>query len=124
MHVLKPFLPAALWAAAVWIVGGLHGTPDVPSGLGLDKAAHFGMYGVLGWLLGRAWFGAARGVPWLLPLLLALLLGAADELRQRSLTGRSADFADWLADAAGATTGMALARYRAGRSRNRMNADE
>lgn len=118
-----PFLPAALWAVAIWGIGGLEATPAVPSGVGLDKVAHLGMYGVLGWLLGRAWFAVDRRVTWLLPLLLPLLLGAADELRQRALTGRTGDVADWFADGAGATSGMVLARYRARRSR-KANADE
>lgn len=115
--VLRAFAPALVWAAAVWTVGGMDSTPSLPTGLGLDKVAHFGMYGVLGFLLARGWsaVGWRRGA-WLLPLLIAVLLGVADELRQRSLPGRSAEVADWLADLAGASTGVFIA-MRMGRRR-------
>jgi len=106
---LTPFLPAVLWAAIVWVIGGLDSTPRVSTDLPLDKVAHFTMYGILGWLIGRAWFAEPHRSPWILPLLLPLMLGAADELRQRSIGTRSADVADWVADAAGAAAGMLVA---------------
>ena len=121
-RILRAFAPALIWAAAVWTIGGMQSTPSVPGGLGLDKVAHFTMYGVLGFLLARGWaaVGWRRGA-WLLPVLIALLLGIADELRQRSLPGRSADVADWVADLSGASTGVfiALRVARRGRIRNR-----
>lgn len=118
-----PFAPAALCAAAIWIVGGIDNTPSLRSGLGLDKVAHFGMYGLLGWLLGRAWFRQPRSLPALPVLLLPLLLGAADELRQQSIRSRSAEIEDWLADAAGALTGAFLAMRLTHAQRNERHGD-
>ena len=103
------FLPAALYAGAVWLVGGLQTTPSAPSGLGLDKVAHFVMYGGLGFLLGRGWTRAGRGWTWVLPVLVALALGALDEWRQAALPARSSELADWLADAAGIAVGFVAA---------------
>jgi VanZ family protein len=106
---MRAFLPALIWAAAVWMIGGLESTPSVPSGIGLDKAAHFVMYGVLGFLLARGWLAVAWRGAWLAPVVIALLLGAADELRQRSIPGRSADVSDWIADVGGASAGVFFA---------------
>lgn len=108
-HRIIAFAPAFVWAVAVWTIGGLEQTPSVPRGLGLDKVAHFLMYGVLGFLLARGWIASGWRGAWLLPVAAALLLGAADELRQRSVPGRSADVMDWMADVAGATAGVFIA---------------
>ncbi|MBR9988392.1 MAG: VanZ family protein [Gemmatimonadetes bacterium] len=114
---LRAFAPAIIWAATVWIAGGLQSTTSLPSVPGLDKVAHFGMYGVLGFLLARGWLAADWRGTWLLPVLIALLLGMADELRQRSVPGRSAEVADWVADVAGAATGVFIAMRLARRGR-------
>jgi VanZ family protein len=118
------FAPAVAWALVVWLIGGLESVPA--GGLsrlpGADKLAHFGMYGVLGWLTGRGWLmsGLRKGAP--VVVLLVVLMGAADELRQRGVAGRSAEFADWLADAAGAVSGFYLA-LRRGPGRERREND-
>lgn len=114
---LRAFAPALLWAAAVWTVGGMESTPSIPSVRGLDKVAHFAMYGVLGFLLARGWSKVGWRGAWLLPALFALLLGMADELRQRSVPGRSADPFDWVADVSGASTGVFIALRMARRRR-------
>jgi VanZ family protein len=116
-HRIRAFTPAFVWAVAVWIVGGLEQTPSVPGGLGLDKMAHFGMYGVLGFLLARGWVASGWRGAWLLPVAAALLLGVADERRQRSVPGRSADVMDWIADVGGATAGVFIALRRSRRQR-------
>lgn len=106
---VRAFAPALIWAAAVWLIGGMESTPSVPGGLGLDKAAHFTMYGILGVLLARGWLQVGWRGGWLVPVLLASLLGLADELRQAGLPGRTADTMDWLADIGGAATGVFIA---------------
>jgi VanZ family protein len=110
---VRAFGPALVWAVAVWLIGGLRSTPTVPGGLGLDKYAHFLMYGLLGFLLARGWTQVGWRGAWLLPTLAALLLGVADEVRQQSVPGRSAELADWFADFAGASTGVFIALRRA-----------
>jgi VanZ family protein len=94
------FLPLGLWAAAVLTVGSIQtGSTSLPPGM--DKVAHFVMYGVGGFL--AAWAGRVRGA-WAggVGLALVLLTGAADELHQGTLAFRQADVWDWAADAGGA----------------------
>jgi VanZ family protein len=98
---LLAFLPLVLWAAAVLVVGGLEGirTPSLPTHA--DKVAHFVMYGIGGAL--AAWAGRVRGGgAGLAALILVILVGAVDELRQTTLATRQGDVWDWVADAAGA----------------------
>lgn len=113
MGMLKPWLPALVWAAAVWFVGGIPDVTGVPDIRGLDKLAHFGLYGILGFLLGYGWARSGTGSRWLAAaaIALALLMGAADERRQSRLSGRSEERLDWVADAAGAVSGFAFAGW-------------
>jgi VanZ family protein len=113
---LAAYAPAALWAAAIVLLAGASDLPEGPAVPHLDKLAHFGAYTVLGLLLGFGWLAAGRwpGRGWLLAF--ALTLGASDELRQARLPHRSAEFTDWLADAAGSATGLLVA-VRLGRRR-------
>jgi VanZ family protein len=73
---------------------------------GFDKVAHFGLYFVLGALAGRAWrVDAAPNA--LLVIVLALAVGAGDELHQRGVPTRTADPLDFAADATGVLLGFA-----------------
>jgi VanZ family protein len=77
--------------------------------LPLDKVAHLLLYGGLGWTLGRAMWVSGYRVAlavWLC-LTAGLLFGGADEWHQGALLSREASFADWLADAAGVSLGLA-----------------
>lgn len=79
------------------------------TGLPLDKVAHLLLYGGLGATLGRAmWASGYRTAlaVWLC-LSAGLLFGGADEWHQGALLSRDASFADWLADAAGVSLGLA-----------------
>jgi VanZ family protein len=102
------YVPAALWAFFIAYLAGASNLPPVPTVTHLDKVAHFGAYFVLGCLLGLGWLAAGRrpGRGWL--LLLAMLLGVSDEIRQARRPDRSGEVADWLADAVGAAAGIAL----------------
>jgi VanZ family protein len=95
---LLAWLPAVAWALVIWNLSARSRLPG-PEQPGFDKVAHFGAYALLGWLLVRA---ADRS---LLPLavgaLLGVLYGAADEIHQMYVPGRSPDVMDWFADAAG-----------------------
>jgi VanZ family protein len=74
-----------------------------------DKLAHLFSYAGLAFLL--ALVGLFRRRPsWAAygtVFAIVVLYGAADELAQIPVPGRSADLADWLADAMGATLGLA-----------------
>jgi VanZ family protein len=118
---LRPYLPAVVWAAAVFVIGGLASVPvPVGAGLpGLDKLGHFVLYGVLGALLGRGWLRAGRRPAAGLLIGAAIVLGGLDELRQGLLPTRSAEFGDWVADGLGVVTGFAVALLLFGRRRTR-----
>jgi VanZ family protein len=72
-----------------------------------DKLAHFGFYGVMGFLCAmwrRESGGSARGAL-LFALAFVAFVGAVDEVHQHWIPGRSMDVIDWLADAAGGGIG-------------------
>jgi VanZ family protein len=80
----------------------------VPSQLSpYDKVVHFSMYCVLAALLaryvadGRVALRAA-----IVSVACATAFGAADEWHQKFIPGRSMEFADWVADTAGALVGV------------------
>jgi len=102
------FAPALVWALLLlWVGSRTLSGPD--STLPLDKVAHFTMYGVLGGLAGYGWRRVDGGAMLAAVLLIAALaVGALDENNQRSVPGRDADAADWIADALGAATGFLL----------------
>ena len=81
----------------------------------LDKVAHFSVYGLLGTLLVRTQWGG-RWAP-LVALGMASLYGVSDEIHQSYVPGRSIEFADWVADTAGAAVAIFMytrwSRYRA-----------
>ena len=74
---------------------------------GADTAAHFGFYGIAGFLfvLWRMESGKGAAVAVLCALFFAALLGAVDEFHQQWIPGRSMDLLDWVADFAGGTAG-------------------
>ena len=64
----------------------------------MDKVVHFLTFGLITLLL---WIAMLRGRPWLLVLIVACI-GAADEIHQMFLPGRSAGLDDFAFDFAGA----------------------
>jgi VanZ family protein len=117
------YLPALVWAGLIALAAGATQVPGTPALPHFDKVLHFGAYFVLGTLLGAGWQWAgqrpARG--WL--LLFALALGASDEVRQSRMDERTGEVADWVADVAGATTGLFLAAWLLRRRMNHRDDD-
>jgi VanZ family protein len=98
------YAPAAVWAALLLILGGRSDVPTVDTPLPLDKAAHFLLYGLLGVLATLGWQKAGRRPRLFWPIVLAILVGVADEVHQASVQGRSSELLDWFADTAGILT--------------------
>jgi VanZ family protein len=105
-----------VWRAVFWltvcagIVLALWPHPEAgePWFPGVDKIEHALSFAVLVWMGQRA--GYRRALALAIGL---LLLGGAIELAQGFLTTtRTAEWLDWLADAAGITLGFALVRAR------------
>lgn len=97
---------------ALLLVGGIFWMGAMPIAVGLfpaplDKVAHFATFGLIASLL---WLSLFRGQP-ILVIALASLLGAADEIHQRFLPGRSSSIEDWAADIFAALVITALLEY-------------
>jgi len=98
-----------LLATTVFFASG-QSTVAAPGWIGVDKAGHFLVFGLLGMLIART----QPRSRWWLGWLVATLYGAADEWRQSFTPGRFVEVADWLADMVGAAVGVAVyARWRA-----------
>jgi hypothetical protein len=97
----------AAWMAFTFTLTSI---PNPEFGLsfpGADKVAHFGFYGIMGFLF-VLWrreigTGAVAAVVW--AAIFVAVLGAADEIHQQWIPGRSMDILDWAADFAGGTAG-------------------
>jgi VanZ family protein len=96
--------PVVLMLTILW-GSGTHG-PEVPRVLvfpHFDKVVHFFVFGLIGTLILRVvfhWRDRLKAV--LFAVALTALFGALDEFRQSLNPHRSADLADWAADAFGA----------------------
>ena len=96
-----------IWVAFTFI---LTSVPDAQVDVPLpyaDKVAHFCFYGVMGFLcaLWRRASGSPAGRAALVALLFTAFVGAVDEAHQHWIPGRSTEFFDWIADAAGGGAG-------------------
>lgn len=107
MSRIRFFAPALLWALVILGMGSIP-SPSVPAVPALDKVAHFGMFAVLGALLAFGLHRAqiAASLAW--PLLAGMAIGALDELHQRGVAGRAADWRDFAADVAGCAVALWL----------------
>jgi len=100
--------PLAL-ATTVFLASGRSqvAAPEVP---GIDKIAHFFVYGLLGTLIARVprvADGKGLGLYW--AVVAASLYGITDEFHQSFTPGRSVEFADWAMDTCG--SGLAVWVY-------------
>jgi len=117
MRELRLWLPAVVWAGCIWLLGGASDVPTPPvSFYGIDKVAHFGMYGLLAVLIAYATRPRGSRFGPAVPLVLALALGASDEMHQLSVANRSSDPYDFVADASGIATCFFVARRRFARA--------
>jgi VanZ family protein len=104
--------PASRWrwvyaivlAAMVVIASGQTHVAAPPGILGFDKLAHFSVFGLLATLIARC-PGVSR---FRYSILIVSFFGISDEFRQSFTPGRSVEFADWMADTAGAVTAVVL----------------
>jgi VanZ family protein len=95
------FWPAAL-AATIFLASSRSqvAAPDVP---GIDKIAHFFVYGLFGTLLARvSTVARLRPLGMYTAVVLASIFGISDEFHQSFTPGRSVELADWLMDTGGA----------------------
>jgi VanZ family protein len=98
--------PVAL-SAVIFFLSSRSTLPmPTPAFAGADKVGHFAVYAVLGWLLARgAWMTGLS--PWW-AVAIGVLYGATDEFHQSFVPGRTPEFLDWVADAAGVMAAVYL----------------
>ncbi len=95
---------------AIFIGSGQKHLPG-PEGIPyFDKLAHFGAFGLLATLWMRALATGGRPLvrAGLFAVAITSIYGAVDEYHQSFTPGRDVEFADWLADTAGATMAVVL----------------
>ena len=101
------FWALALAGSVVFASGG---NPQSPvSFIGIDKLAHFGVFGLLATLVLRTpqvW----RRIGWRgwIAVLAVSAFGGTDEWHQSFTPGRSVEFADWISDTSGAALAVTL----------------
>lgn len=76
-----------------------------------DKIVHFGLYGLLGWLLARGFNASASKFPTALPIVIGMIFAVSDELHQAFVPGRDADIFDLAADFLGILIFVFAYRY-------------
>ena len=115
MSDARRWAPSAVWGMVILIATSIPGSaiPEGPSIPGIDKVVHGLLYGVLGWVVGRALTegrGRRAWQVWGRAVVVMTGLAAADEWHQQWIPGRGADALDWVADVAGVTLGASLSR--------------
>ena len=95
------------WVAFTLTLTSIPNPEFGPTFPGADKVAHFGFYGVGGFLfvLWRRENGEGPAAAVIRASVFAALLGAVDEVHQHWIPGRSMELLDWAADFAGGTAG-------------------
>lgn len=101
------FAMLAGWVALTLTLTSIPNPAFGPTFPGADKVAHFGFYGVAGFLfaLWRRETGKGAAVAVAGAAIFVALLGVVDEVHQQWIPGRSMDLLDWVADFAGGMTG-------------------
>lgn len=106
---VRGWLPPLIWAGVILLGTSLPQDVVPVQTSNIDKVLHFTIYTVFAFLLtrqiavdtsgGRAMVGA---------VLIAAAFAAVDEWHQGFIPGRFPEFADWLADVAGAIIGALI----------------
>ncbi len=66
-----------------------------------DKLAHFGVFGIMGWVLTRGMVLSNKRYPILISVAIGFIFAVTDEWHQSFVPGRDADVLDVLADLIG-----------------------
>ena len=99
---LRWLYPAAL--ASMIVVASGRSQVAAPPVVNIDKLVHFSVFGLLATLVARS--PGLRRLGYAIVIVSAF--GFTDEIRQSFTPGRSVEFADWLADTAGAALAVGL----------------
>jgi VanZ family protein len=103
--ILRIWLPTAIYVILIMVLA-LRPSPRLPSLRNIDKYAHAAAYAVLGFFAYHAVIRSSFNRPVILTLLLALVVGLADECLQALSGVRTADRYDLMADLIGVAVGV------------------
>ena len=117
------WLPAIAYVALIFSGSSIRGD-SLPSLFpNMDKAAHLLEYSLLGLLLGRAirftLAGWSRIAAVGTTIAVGAGIGAADEIYQRGVAGRSSDVRDWIVDVIAVTAAVLLTQWMSARALRR-----
>jgi VanZ family protein len=115
MNFLKKYHLSIIWAVIMLLATTMKSGDEMPEIdiPYMDKIVHFGIFGVLGFLIT---YEKRRAD--ILTLGLCALYGAIIEVIQLFLPWRSFEWADMLADTLGALAGILVAKYLIGFAKN------
>ena len=120
---VRRWLPPLIWAGVILLGTSLPQDVVPVQTSHVDKVLHFTIYTVFSFLLTRQisedttrWRAVSGAV------FIAAAFAAADEWHQRFIPGRYPEFADWLADVAGALIGALAYVFVFSRRRGTVNA--
>lgn len=102
---LLPWIWPCLVLATVYLASS-RGQVAAPDVVGIDKVAHFLVFGLLANLIQRAIPKSAHRMA--VTIAIVSLIGLADEWHQSFTPGRAVEVADWLSDTAGAALAASL----------------
>ena len=112
---LSYWLPVILYIGLIFVASSIPGRMVPVYFPYMDKLEHLTEYALFGLLLGRAFrftVGGPRGRLWALAtVLLGAIVGAVDELYQRSTPGRLSDVRDWVMDVTALLIAVLLTQY-------------
>ena len=106
---VRRWLPPLIWAGVILLGTSLPQDAVPVQTSNIDKFLHFTIYTVFAFLLTRQISeDTTRGRAVLGAVFIAAAFAAADEWHQRFIPGRFPEFAEWLADVAGAILGAII----------------
>lgn len=119
MHFASRWAPPVVWAGFILMLTSWPSSGLPSLAVGMDKVGHFGLYGVLGFLVGRALRGRLLASALAGAALGIAAFGALDEWHQLFVPGRAASVWDWVADVAGTLVGLLSAHFLFSQARTR-----
>ena len=106
---VRRWLPPLIWAGVILLGTSLPQDAVPVQTSNIDKPLHFTIYSIFAFLLTRQIAVDTSGGHALVgAVLIAAAFAAADEWHQAFIPGRFPEFADWLADVAGAIIGAVV----------------
>ncbi|MEK6645811.1 MAG: VanZ family protein [Candidatus Firestonebacteria bacterium] len=115
MQFIKYWLPVIIYSGTIFTLSSFSHIPGpelFPNG---DKLIHFIEYGILSFLIARAFRHSSKQSfkvnAIYLAIILASLYGLTDEIHQAYVPGRDCSFYDWISDLSGTFIVLFLKKY-------------